>query len=350
LLKKVFASIPGSPRRAHNEREIIFREGTHNIAINSLLSQIPDLCSEKERGTFISTFITMDKENALSLIKRRAQQKRIDEQSKQQLAPQPAAVSQSDASSRFKAQFDQVPTLLRSAQSGAASKQTSSLMAPNHRVSVSKTVNVITAAPTVAHTAATAAAKASPLPPGVDVNDVLAETTVFTAPRPRILWRCTSCSQQCIPVRRESRCLCGHRLKEHASPATIDSPFSCSAKGCVCKHFKFVVAEGAWVLKCRCKHKHTEHDCGKEPFACKRCPGSSCAGFDSPWVCNCGHGYSSHEQLTVMRSERDMGALLQDVYSGDGSEQPQARTFAVRQDGLLAKELRDDAARVAKQM
>jgi len=189
----------------------------------------------------------------------------------------------------------------------------------------------------------------------------LEEASVFTAPRPRILWRCTCCKQHCIPVRRESRCLCGHRLKEHSSPSSVDSPFRCEAKSCVCQHFKFIVAEGAWILKCRCKHKHTEHDCSKPPFVCKKCPGSSCNGFDSPWVCNCGHGFAAHEQLTVLRSEQEMGALLQDVYSGSCSavaattdthtdkytDKRTQRTFAVRQDGLLAKELQEDAERHA---
>ena len=28
-------------------------------------------------------------------------------------------------------------------------------------------------------------------------------------------WKCQSCDRECIPIRSESRCLCGHRLKEH---------------------------------------------------------------------------------------------------------------------------------------
>lgn len=29
----------------------------------------------------------------------------------------------------------------------------------------------------------------------------------------KIIWKCNDCAGECIPVRRESRCLCGHRLK-----------------------------------------------------------------------------------------------------------------------------------------
>lgn len=28
-------------------------------------------------------------------------------------------------------------------------------------------------------------------------------------------WVCLDCEQECIPIRSESRCICGHRLKEH---------------------------------------------------------------------------------------------------------------------------------------
>ena len=30
-------------------------------------------------------------------------------------------------------------------------------------------------------------------------------------------WVCTACDKACIPIRSESRCLCGHRLKEHGN-------------------------------------------------------------------------------------------------------------------------------------
>lgn len=68
-------------------------------------------------------------------------------------------------------------------------------------------------------------------------------------------WKCESCLVECIPVRRESRCLCGHRLKEHRQGAALSDPFPCQTRGCPCASFFFVVAEGAWTLRCRCKHK-----------------------------------------------------------------------------------------------
>ena len=55
--------------------------------------------------------------------------------------------------------------------------------------------------------------------------------------------------------------------------------FKCSSASCGCSHFFFVVAEGAWILRCRCKHKHVEHDCTAPPFKCKK-PRCACNGFD----------------------------------------------------------------------
>mmetsp|Transcript_13892 Transcript_13892/g.23024 ORF Transcript_13892/g.23024 Transcript_13892/m.23024 type:complete len:374 (+) Transcript_13892:170-1291(+) len=132
------------------------------------------------------------------------------------------------------------------------------------------------------------------------------------AMRCSVQWLCQECSppHACIPVRSESRCLCGHRYKEHKMqpprPGEEVRPenvrYKCGSKGCACKHFFFIVAEGAWILRCRCKHKHIEHDCGSPPFKCKK-PRCSCNGFDSPWVCNCGHPWSSHQQRVVQAAQ-----------------------------------------------
>lgn len=97
-----------------------------------------------------------------------------------------------------------------------------------------------------------------------------------------VKWSCGECGNTCIPIRSESRCLCGHRYKEHKASSGDSAGrirFSCSSRNCACKHFFFVVAEGAWILRCRCKHKHIEHDCSKKPFICKK-PKCQCVGFD----------------------------------------------------------------------
>ena len=67
----------------------------------------------------------------------------------------------------------------------------------------------------------------------------------------------------------------------------------CCSSGCSCPGFFYIFAEGAYILKCRCKHKHTDHD----PKSHKCCrPNCGCIGFYSPFVCNCDHGWASHRQ------------------------------------------------------
>jgi hypothetical protein len=68
----------------------------------------------------------------------------------------------------------------------------------------------------------------------------------------------------------------------------------CGCPGCACASFFFIVAEGSWVLRCRCKHRHTEHDPVTRTCAKSGC---SCVAFHSPWVCNCDHPWADHEQV-----------------------------------------------------
>ncbi|EQC39706.1 hypothetical protein SDRG_03134 [Saprolegnia diclina VS20] len=148
-----------------------------------------------------------------------------------------------------------------------------------------------------------------------------------------VKWSCNTCTRECIPVREESRCLCGHRLKEH--PSSVDdprvkdaakfTPFACTMSRCVCKSFFYIVAEGAWILRCRCKHKHIEHDAGRPPFVCKK-PKCGCTGFDSPWVCNCAHPWSDHRQTQEIKTfhplQMDLCDELSKVYRTDLEAEP----------------------------
>lgn len=168
-----------------------------------------------------------------------------------------------------------------------------------------------------------------------------------------IVWQCLDCMAArpddhsgCVPVRDESRCICGHRLKAHAKiePGSIKPP-RCLHPGCRCKGFFFILAEGgtilqrcfvpasivfhpragpsakasagtdlttgrllffrvclsvsAWILRCRCKHKHTDHD--PVTHACTK-PGCGCSRFDSPFVCNCDHPWHRHKQTLVTKT------------------------------------------------
>ncbi|OQR97995.1 hypothetical protein THRCLA_06799 [Thraustotheca clavata] len=148
-----------------------------------------------------------------------------------------------------------------------------------------------------------------------------------------VKWSCITCKRECIPVREESRCLCGHRLKEHPSnaedPRVKDTSkfkaFACTSARCACKSFFYIVAEGAWILRCRCKHKHIDHDPSNAPYHCKK-PKCACSGFDSPWVCNCAHPWSEHVQTQEYKEfhplDMDLCSELSKVYRTDLESEP----------------------------
>ena len=75
-----------------------------------------------------------------------------------------------------------------------------------------------------------------------------------------VRWKCKRCPQNhegCIPIRSESRCICGHRLKQHAKIEDRKPP-RCLDPRCKCRGFFFIFAEGAFTLRCSCKHKATD--------------------------------------------------------------------------------------------
>eukprot|EP01004_Peranema_trichophorum_P009025 NODE_7769_length_744_cov_17.552335_g7155_i0.p1 GENE.NODE_7769_length_744_cov_17.552335_g7155_i0~~NODE_7769_length_744_cov_17.552335_g7155_i0.p1 ORF type:complete len:221 (-),score=32.11 NODE_7769_length_744_cov_17.552335_g7155_i0:81-704(-) len=116
------------------------------------------------------------------------------------------------------------------------------------------------------------------------------------ATRKVLLWKCDGCDKGCVTIREECRCMCGHRWREHQHKQEKNGT-CCNVSRCPCKSFFYIVAEGTWVLHCRCKHKHIDHD-PRPPYKCNKCatkPTSpQCNGFDSPWVCNCDHPWSEH--------------------------------------------------------
>jgi len=119
------------------------------------------------------------------------------------------------------------------------------------------------------------------------------------------IWKCMECGNDCNIIRSENRCLCGHRYKEHGNER---SSTKCAVKGCPCKCFFYMCAEGAWIIRCRCKHKHTDHDPSKAPYPCTKCK-QPCKGFDSPFVCNCNHGWAQHRQVWEERELKSLPEL-----------------------------------------
>ena len=121
----------------------------------------------------------------------------------------------------------------------------------------------------------------------------MAAASSASAKKYKCVWQCNSCGTSCFPTTAESRCICGHRLRNHGS----NSNHTCDEKKCECKGFYYIPSEGSWMLRCRCKRKATEHAPVK-PYKSTKPPlnGVICIGFDSPWVCNCGCPWSNHNQ------------------------------------------------------
>ena len=163
------------------------------------------------------------------------------------------------------------------------------------------------------------------------------------------LWQCQECFHACNVMKSENRCICGHRFREHnvkpaaaavsAAAASAGDRRSaipkcpCTVAKCPCKDFFYMVAEGAWIVRCRCKHKHTEHE-PNPPYLCTRCKkvptaaggganrggppaAGHCCGFDSPFVCNCNHGWASHRHVWELRALAALPEVLDEF--GDPS-------------------------------
>eukprot|EP00397_Hematodinium_sp_SG-2012_P034608 GEMP01037131.1.p1 GENE.GEMP01037131.1~~GEMP01037131.1.p1 ORF type:complete len:424 (+),score=84.84 GEMP01037131.1:194-1465(+) len=118
------------------------------------------------------------------------------------------------------------------------------------------------------------------------------------------VWRCTQCpegSSICCRLKpAKHSCICAHKLSDHKDGR-------CTAN-CKCNDFTFHVQQGAWQVKCSCKHAHRDHAVnvdkdGKSRFQCtKHIPGHRenpcpCVDFSANWVCTCGHGWTEHETV-----------------------------------------------------
>eukprot|EP00270_Netrium_digitus_P021966 TRINITY_DN9662_c0_g1_i2.p1 TRINITY_DN9662_c0_g1~~TRINITY_DN9662_c0_g1_i2.p1 ORF type:complete len:169 (+),score=14.15 TRINITY_DN9662_c0_g1_i2:53-508(+) len=93
-----------------------------------------------------------------------------------------------------------------------------------------------------------------------------------------VRWRCRECEKECSGVTESSLCICGHRFRDHHHRTTMTRApvmknefqeqrnssaleseeisrdiLTCSKPLCSCSGFFFIVAQGSWVLRCRCK-------------------------------------------------------------------------------------------------
>ena len=136
-----------------------------------------------------------------------------------------------------------------------------------------------------------------------------------------MVWRCRECGNECNTMKSENRCICGHRWREHKAGG------ACTV-GCACRRFYYMYGQGAFILRCRCKHKHVDH-APNPPYACGKCKGGACKAFDSPWVCNCNHGWAAHEHAWVERRLAPMPVVDEELQAA------QVQRGLVESTGLL---------------
>ncbi|XP_058528173.1 protein FAM221B isoform X2 [Ochotona princeps] len=122
-------------------------------------------------------------------------------------------------------------------------------------------------------------------------------------------WRCPHYLWDCFRIRDESKCFCGHLLREHHIMSDISVP--CRVSQCRCLMFCFIPSRPeevgefwlkrratfdpkAWRAHCRCKHSHEDH-AAMGPHPCRH-HGCCCSCFESNFLCAaCDRRWEEHE-------------------------------------------------------
>ncbi|XP_051021009.1 LOW QUALITY PROTEIN: protein FAM221B [Acomys russatus] len=134
-------------------------------------------------------------------------------------------------------------------------------------------------------------------------------------------WRCPHYLWDCFRIGDESKCFCGHLLKEHQIISDLSVP--CSVSQCRCLMFCFIPSRPeevgefwlkrratfdpkAWRAQCRCKHTHEEHAAtGAHPCRHRGC---ACNCFESNFLCSaCDRRWEEHETFFETKETRRRG-------------------------------------------
>ncbi|OBS83475.1 hypothetical protein A6R68_22503 [Neotoma lepida] len=134
-------------------------------------------------------------------------------------------------------------------------------------------------------------------------------------------WRCPHYLWDCFRIGDESKCFCGHLLKEHQIISDLSVP--CNVSQCRCLMFCFIPSRPeevgefwlkrratfdpkAWRAQCRCKHTHEEHAAtGAHPCRHRGC---CCKCFESNFLCAaCDRRWEEHETFFESEETRRRG-------------------------------------------
>ncbi|XP_037000395.2 protein FAM221B isoform X2 [Artibeus jamaicensis] len=134
-------------------------------------------------------------------------------------------------------------------------------------------------------------------------------------------WRCPHYLWDCFRIGDESKCFCGHLLREHQIVSDISVP--CNVNQCRCLMFCFIPSRPeevgqfwlrrrasfdpkAWRAQCRCKHNHEDHAAtGSHPCKVKGC---CCNCFESNFLCAaCDRRWEEHQTFFETEETRRRG-------------------------------------------
>nr|XP_020736061.1 protein FAM221B isoform X2 [Odocoileus virginianus texanus]XP_020764607.1 protein FAM221B-like isoform X2 [Odocoileus virginianus texanus] len=134
-------------------------------------------------------------------------------------------------------------------------------------------------------------------------------------------WRCPHYLWDCFRIGDESKCFCGHLLREHQIISDISVP--CNVGQCHCLMFCFIPSRPeevgefwlkrratfdpkAWRAQCRCKHSHEDHT-ATGSHSC-RVKGCCCSCFESNFLCAaCDRRWEEHETFFETEETRRRG-------------------------------------------
>ncbi|XP_062938677.1 protein FAM221B isoform X1 [Cynocephalus volans] len=138
-------------------------------------------------------------------------------------------------------------------------------------------------------------------------------------------WRCPHYLWDCFRIGDESKCFCGHLLREHQIISDISVP--CHVSQCRCLMFCFIPSRPeevgefwlkrratfdpkAWRAQCRCKHSHEDH-AATGPHPCRH-HGCCCNCFESNFLCAaCDRCWEEHETFFETKETRRRGGRPQ---------------------------------------
>ncbi|XP_060055183.1 protein FAM221B [Erinaceus europaeus] len=134
-------------------------------------------------------------------------------------------------------------------------------------------------------------------------------------------WRCPHYLWDCFQIRDDSKCFCGHLLKEHKIISDLAVP--CKVSQCHCHMFCFIPSRPeevgefwlkrrttfdpkSWRALCRCKHSHEDHAAaGSHACRVKDC---CCSCFESNFLCAaCDRRWEEHETFFETEETRRRG-------------------------------------------